>query len=115
MVGFLQALDGIGAGIYSVAIVAFAADLTRRKGQFNSLLGTFATAQTIGGVVGPIVSGLVLQDFGFNMTFIGFASAHTACRCNLPMAGSGCKVNGRTTTSFCSYRIARSRRTCQLR
>lgn len=74
MVVFLQALDGIGAGIYGVAIVAFAADLTRGKGQFNSLLGLFATAQAIGGVVGPIVSGLVLQHFGFNMTFIGFAT-----------------------------------------
>ncbi len=73
MVVFLQALDGIGAGIYGVAIVAFAADLTRGKGQFNSLLGIFATAQAIGGVVGPIVSGLVLQHFGFNMTFVGFA------------------------------------------
>jgi MFS family permease len=73
IVVFLQTLDGIGAGIYSVAIVAFAADLTRGKGQFNSLLGIFATAQAIGGVVGPIVSGLVLQHFGFNMTFIGFA------------------------------------------
>jgi MFS family permease len=74
MVVFLQALDGIGAGIYSVAIVAFAADLTRGKGQFNSLLGIFATSQAIGGVVGPVVSGLVLQHFGFNMTFIGFAA-----------------------------------------
>ncbi len=74
MVVFLQALDGIGAGIYGVAIVAFAADLTRGKGQFNSLLGIFATAQAIGGVVGPIVSGLVLQHFGFNFTFMAFAT-----------------------------------------
>jgi MFS family permease len=74
MVVFLQALDGIGAGIYSVAIVAFAADLTRGKGQFNSLLGVFATAQAVGGVVGPVVSGLVLQHLGFNATFIGFAA-----------------------------------------
>lgn len=74
MVVFLQALDGIGAGIYGVAIVAFTADLTRGKGQFNSLLGLFATAQAIGGVAGPIVSGLVLQHFGFNTTFIGFAT-----------------------------------------
>lgn len=74
MVVFLQALDGIGAGIYSVAIVAFAADLTRGKGQFNSLLGLFATAQGIGGVVGPIVSGVILQHFGFNITFVGFAT-----------------------------------------
>ena len=70
---FLQALDGIGAGIYSVAIIAFAADLTRGKGKFNSLLGIFATAQAIGGVAGPVVSGVVLQHFGFGTTFVAFA------------------------------------------
>ncbi len=74
MVVFLQSLDGIGAGIYSVAIVAFAADLTRGKGQFNSLLGILATSQAVGGVVGPVVSGFVLQHFGFNTTFVGFAA-----------------------------------------
>ena len=73
MVVFLQALDGIGAGIYGVAIVAFAADLTREKGRFNSLLGVFATAQAIGGVAGPILSGLVLQHLGFRVTFFCFA------------------------------------------
>ncbi len=74
MVVVLQALDGIGAGIYGVAIVAFAADLTRGKGKFNALLGIFATAQAIGGVVGPVGSGLVLQHFGFHLTFISFAA-----------------------------------------
>src|SRR5205085_4581869 len=34
----LQALDGIGAGIYGVAVVAMCADLTRGKGRFNALL-----------------------------------------------------------------------------
>ncbi len=70
----LQALDGIGAGIFGVAIVGFTAGLTRGKGQFNSLLGILATAQAIGGVVGPIVSGVVLQHFGFNIAFLGFAA-----------------------------------------
>jgi MFS family permease len=74
MVVFLQALDGIGAGIYSVAIVAFAAELTRGKGQFNSLLGIFATAQAVGGVVGPILSGFILQQLGFHYTFVAFAA-----------------------------------------
>lgn len=73
MVVFLQALDGIGAGIYGVAIIAFAADLTGGKGQFNSLLGVFATAQAVGGVAGPILSGLVLQHLGFRATFVSFA------------------------------------------
>jgi MFS family permease len=73
MVVFLQALDGIGAGIYGVVIVVFAADLTRGKGQFNCLLGIFATAQAIGGVVGPVLSGVILQHLGFRVTFFAFA------------------------------------------
>ncbi len=70
----LQSLDGIGAGIYSVAIIAFAAALTRKNGQFTTLVGLFATAQGIGGVAGPILSGLLLQHFGFNSTFVFFAT-----------------------------------------
>ncbi len=73
MVVVLQALDGIGAGIFGVAIIAFTADLTRGKGQFNSLLGVFATAQAIGGVAGPVLSGFLLQHLGFAITFISFA------------------------------------------
>ncbi len=71
---FLQALDGIGAGIYGVAIVAFAADLTRGKGRFNTLMGIFGTAQAIGGVAGPFVQGLLLQNFGFRIAFLFFAA-----------------------------------------
>ena len=70
----LQALDGIGAGIYGVAIVAFAADLTRGKGYFNTLMGIFATAQAIGGVAGPVLQGFLLQHFGFRIAFLFFAA-----------------------------------------
>jgi MFS family permease len=74
MVVILQALDGIGAGIYGVVITAMAADLTHGKGQFNSLNGVFATAQGIGGVAGPLLSGIILQHFGFSLAFITFAA-----------------------------------------
>lgn len=70
----LQSLDGIGAGIFGVAIMAFAADLTRGKGRFNSLLGILATAQGIGAVAGPVLSGLLLQHMGFRTTFLFFAA-----------------------------------------
>lgn len=70
----LQALDGIGAGIYSVAIVSFSAALSRGKGGFNSLMGLFATAQAVGGVVGPVVTGEILEHLGFSITFITFAA-----------------------------------------
>jgi MFS family permease len=71
---WLQGLDGIGAGIYGVAIVAMAADLTRGKGRFNTLMGLFATALAMGGVAGPLLSGLLVQHLGFRFTFYAFAA-----------------------------------------
>ncbi len=71
---WLQGLDGIGAGIYGVAIVAMAADLTRGKGRFNTLMGLFATALAIGGVAGPLLSGVLVQHLGFRVTFYAFAA-----------------------------------------
>jgi MFS family permease len=71
---YLQALDGIGAGIYGVASVVLAADLTRGKGGFNSLNGLFATALALGGVAGPLLSGFIVEHFGFRFTFFVFAS-----------------------------------------
>jgi MFS family permease len=70
---YLQALDGIGAGIYGVAVVALAADLTRGKGRFNSLMGIFATAVALGGVVGPLITGVLVQHLNFRPTFYAFA------------------------------------------
>ena len=70
----LQALDGIGAGIYGVAIVAMCADLTRGKGRFNALAGLIATALSVGGVIGPLGSGFLVQHLGFKMAFYAFAA-----------------------------------------
>jgi MFS family permease len=74
---WLQGLDGIGAGIYGVIVIALAADLTRGKGRFNALAGIFATALACGGVVGPVISGVLLQRFGFKFTFYAFAGVAT--------------------------------------
>lgn len=65
----LQALDGIGAGIYGVAIVAVCADLTEGKGAFNALMGLIATAQAAGGVLGPLASGVLVQRLGFRAAY----------------------------------------------
>ncbi|MGB2605297.1 MAG: MFS transporter [Candidatus Sulfotelmatobacter sp.] len=71
---WLQTLDGIGAGIYGVAVVALAADLTRGKGWFNTLIGLFATAVAVGAFVGPLITGFLLQHLGFKVTFYWFAA-----------------------------------------
>jgi len=69
----LQALDGIGAGIYGVAVVAICADLTRGKGGFNTLLGVIGAAVSLGGVIGPLASGVLVQHLGFMAAFDAFA------------------------------------------
>jgi MFS family permease len=69
----LQTLDGIGAGIYGVAIVAMCADLTRGKGGFNALIGMTATALAIGGVIGPLGAGRLAERLGYNGFFCIFA------------------------------------------
>ncbi len=71
---YLQGLDGVGAGIYGVAVVSLSADLTRGKGGFNTLMGLFATALAIGGVIGPVLSGQLVQHLGFKTTFYAFAA-----------------------------------------
>jgi MFS family permease len=70
---WLQCLDGIGAGIYGVVVISLAADLTRGRGRFNTLAGMFATAVAIGGVVGPLMSGFIVQHMGFKAAFFSFA------------------------------------------
>lgn len=69
----LQALDGVGAGIYGVAVVAICADLTRGTGRFNALQGLIATALSVGGVLGPLSSGLLVEHLGFVAAFDTFA------------------------------------------
>jgi MFS family permease len=69
----IQTLDGVGAGIYGVAIVAVCADLTRGKGGFNALSGVIATALAVGGVLGPISTGALTQYLGYPVAFGVFA------------------------------------------
>jgi MFS family permease len=70
---WLQGLDGIAAGIYGVIVIALAADITQGRGRFNALAGIFATALACGGVLAPVISGILLQHFGFKCTFYAFA------------------------------------------
>jgi MFS family permease len=89
----LQALDGIGAGIYGVVIVAICADLTRGKGGFNALSGMVATALAVGGVVGPLGAGFLAEHLGYNGFFYVFAGiaavAAVLFLALMPETGSG--------------------------
>ncbi|HET6323936.1 MAG TPA: MFS transporter [Planctomycetaceae bacterium] len=74
----LQTLDGIGAGIYGVVIVAMCADLTKGKGGFNALCGMIATALAVGGVIGPLGAGFLAEHLGYNGFFYVFAGIAVA-------------------------------------
>jgi MFS family permease len=65
----LQLLDGVGGGIYGVASVAMCSDITYGKGGFNTLMGMMGTALSIGGMLGPLLSGLCEEYLGFQYTF----------------------------------------------
>ncbi|MBP3956192.1 MFS transporter [Gemmata sp. G18] len=69
----LQVFDGIGAGVYGVVATVVCADLTRTRGGFNALQGVLATALAVGGVLGPLVAGPIVQHLGFAPAFRAFA------------------------------------------
>lgn len=74
----LQTLDGIGAGIYGVVVAVMCADLTREKGGFNALQGLLATALSVGGLLGPLIAGPLVQNLGFAIAFQAFAGIAAA-------------------------------------
>jgi hypothetical protein len=70
---WLQRLDGIGAGIYGVAVAAFSADLTKGKGGQNPD-GSVRHRPCGGRGDRPVLSGVLVQHFGFHKTFCAFAA-----------------------------------------
>ena len=73
----LQVFDGIGAGVYGVVVAVVCADLTRESGGFNALQGVLATALAVGGVLGPLAAGPLVQELGFAAAFRAFALVAT--------------------------------------
>ena len=106
---WLQGLDGVGAGIYGVVVIALAADLTRGKGKFNTLAGLFATALAIGGVVGPLISGFLVQHLGFKMTFYAFTVLALAGAILFTLFVPETKQQGKNNTEKMSVGLARKR------
>ena len=69
----VQLLDGIGAGIFGVLSVIVVADLTQGTGRYNLVLGAIATAQGIGASLSNLVSGYVVNAWGYNVGFLFLA------------------------------------------
>jgi len=70
----VQLLDGIGAGIFGVLSVIVVADLTQGTGRYNLVLGAIATAQGIGASLSNLVSGYVVNAWGYDAGFLFLAA-----------------------------------------
>ena len=66
----VQFLDGIGAGLQSVAVPALVARILNGTGHINVGQGAVMTAQGIGASLSPAIGGWMSQRFGYSTTFV---------------------------------------------
>lgn len=74
----VQALDGIGAGLQSVAVPGLVAQILNGSGRVNIGQGAIMTVQGIGASLSPALGGWLVHFLGYNVTFLilgSFASA----------------------------------------
>lgn len=72
----VQALDGIGAGLQSVAVPGLVARLLNGTGRVNVGQGAVLTVQGVGASLSPAVGGAIAQVVGYRIAFLvlgGFA------------------------------------------
>jgi len=65
----VQALDGVGAGLQSVAVPGLAARIMNGTGRVNAAQGALATVQGLGAALSPALGGWLAQALGFRPTF----------------------------------------------
>ncbi|WP_144113974.1 MFS transporter [Paraburkholderia sp. BCC1886] len=72
----VQALDGIGAGLQSVAVPALVVRLLQGTGRVNVGQGVVMTFQAAGAALSPALGGVLAQHFGYASAFLvlGFVS-----------------------------------------
>ena len=74
----VQALDGVGAGIFGALFPIVVADLTRGTGRFNVSQGAVATVQGVGASISASLAGVIIVTAGYSAAFITLA-AIAAC------------------------------------
>lgn len=65
----VQALDGIGAGLQSVAVPGLVACLLKGTGRVNVGQGAVMTVQGVGASLSPAIGGWIAQAFGYRTCF----------------------------------------------
>ena len=74
----IQLLDGVAAGIFGVIAVVIAADVMKDTGRFNLAQGLVALAVGVGAALSNLVSGFVVQGFGYPIGFLFLAAVALA-------------------------------------
>jgi Na+/H+ antiporter NhaD/arsenite permease-like protein/predicted MFS family arabinose efflux permease len=74
----VQALDGVGAGLFGALFPLVVADLTRGTGRFNVSQGAITTAQGIGAALSTTVAGLIVVEAGYSAAFLFLAGVALA-------------------------------------
>ncbi|WP_295961583.1 MFS transporter [uncultured Xanthomonas sp.] len=66
----VQILDGVGAGLQSVAVPALVAHLLQGPGRVNVGQGAVMTMQGVGAALSPALGGWIAQGFGYRAAFL---------------------------------------------
>jgi cyanate permease len=70
----VQALDGLGAGIFGALFPIVIADLTKGSGRFNVSQGAVATAQGMGAALSATLAGAIILWAGYSASFLTLAA-----------------------------------------
>lgn len=73
----VQALDGIGAGLQSVAVPALVVRLLEGTGRVNAGQGVLMTVQGVGAALSPALGGVLAQHFGYPAAFVALGAVST--------------------------------------
>ncbi|MEW9584471.1 MFS transporter [Paraburkholderia sp. DGU8] len=73
----VQALDGIGAGLQSVAVPALVVRLLEGTGRVNAGQGVVMTVQGVGAALSPALGGILAHRFGYPAAFITLGAIST--------------------------------------
>jgi MFS family permease len=71
----VQVLDGVGAGIFGALTPLVIADIMRGTGRYNLAQGAVATAQGIGASLSGLFAGVIVDHYGYSVTFLTLGAA----------------------------------------
>ncbi|MFP3708589.1 MFS transporter [Paraburkholderia sp. SIMBA_009] len=87
----VQALDGIGAGLQSVAVPALVVRLLQGTGRVNVGQGVVMTLQGMGAALSPALGGMLAQHFGYATAFLALGAVSTGSLALWLLCGSTLK------------------------